>query len=322
MIRRRATTVAALAVLLVAGAWGWREYLGWRVSAAVHALRRVPPRRLGICRCAPDSTIQFRRDGLRLVADLYGVGPSPRPPVLLLHGLTPYGKDLPLYHVLARRLADAGFLVLAMDFAGYGESDDPYTVGIPEALDARRDVRAAVAVLDSLPASAGLVTLLGHSMGAVEAMSVGLGDPRVGAVVALGPPRRTAEVLATPEGRDYHWNRIRRTYDSVYHHPLPKWFTREQFLNLKALRDIERYRDEWAREEHVPLLLVDGSRESSADREYLARYAAGVRPPARYVTIPDADHYLNSGRIGELFYYDRAAVGELVDEIRRLAASP
>lgn len=320
-MRRRAAAAIALLALLAAGTWIWQEYVGWRVTAAVHALRRVPPARIGLCRCRPDSTIELRRDGLRLSADLYGIGAEPRPPVLLLHGLTPYGNDLPVYHVLASRLADAGYVVLAVDFAGYGDSDDPFESGSAEAFDSRRDVQAALAALDSLPAAAGPVMLVGHSMGAIEAMEVGVGDPRVGAVVVIGPPRRTADVLATPEGREYHWQRFVRTHDSVYHHPLANWFTREQFLDMKALRDIERFRDDWARDGHVPLVMIDGGRESSADREYLARYAARVHPPSRYVTIADADHYLNTGRIGRILYYDRAALGALVREISALPAA-
>ena len=321
MTRGRAGVVALAVALLLAGVVVWNRYAAWRVTATIHALRRVPAARIAFCRCAPDSAVRLTRDGLSLAADLYGLGDPPRPPVLLLHGLTPEGNELPLYRVLASQLADAGFLVLALDFAGYGDSDDPYALGAEDALDAVRDVRAALDFLERLPAASGAVTLLGHSMGAIEAMAVGLTDPRIGSVVALGPPRRTAEVLATEEGRRYHWDRIRRTYDSVYHRPMPAWFTRERFLALKARRDIEAFRTEWAEPGHVPLLLADGEREPVADREYLRSYAMRVGPPSRYVTVADADHYLNSGRIGSLIYYDRAAVATLVSELRGWAAA-
>jgi pimeloyl-ACP methyl ester carboxylesterase len=317
---RRAAAFAAFVLLVLAGSWVWHEYVGWRVSAAAHALRRVPPARIGVCRCRPDTSLQLTRDGLRLSADLYGHAGGPRPPILLLHGLTPYGNDLPLYRVLARRLADEGFLVLALDFAGFGGSDDPYGLASEDRLGGERDVRAALDAIDALPAAAGPVTLIGHSMGAFEAMGVGLADRRVAAVVAIGPPRRTAEILATEAGRDYHWDRIRRTYDSVYHRELPAWLTRDRFLASKARRDIEAYAGRWAAEGHVPLLLIDGTREDEKDRTYLRGYAARVRPPARYVTLDDADHYLNSGRIGGLVYYDRAAMSALVGEIRAWAA--
>ena len=320
-MRRSATAVAALLLALVASLWIWREYAAWRVAAAARALRQVPVDRLAVCRCQPDSTLHLYRDGLHLTADVYGLGgDEPRHPVLLLHGLTPYGSDLPVYHALATALARAGYLVVALDFAGFGDSDDPYRLGSEQALDAERDVRAALAAIETLPVASGPVTLIGHSMGAIEAMGVGLADPRVGAVVTIGPPRRTAEILAREEGRSYHWDRIRRTYDSVYHRPMPAWFTRERFLALKSRRDIERYREAWAREGHVPLLIIDGELESAADRAYLRQYAARVRPPLRHVTVRDADHDLNTGRIGELLYYDRAAVETVVREIRALEA--
>lgn len=324
MTRRLAGTIGAALLLAALGVWGWREYAGWRVSAAAAALRRVPVQRLALCRCRPDSTITIHRDGLRLAADVYGLAESARPPLLLLHGLTPRGEDLPLYHVLGRRLADAGFLVVALDFAGFGRSDDPYRLGAEPALDGSRDVTAALDAIPRLPGAAGPVTVVGHSMGAIEAMEAGVADDRVGAVVAIGPPRRTAEILASEAGRSYHWNRIRATYDSVYHRPMPDWFTRERFLALKARRDIERYAPLWATEPHVPLLLVDGARESAEDLEYLRRYAARTAGASRYVTVADADHYLNSGAIGDLLYYDRIAVGSVVEEITALvrAASP
>ena len=319
MSRGRLAAGAVLLVVALGLGLVWREYLGWRAGGVVNALKRAPLHRIGVCRCAPDSILVILRDELRLEAALYGVGAAPRRPILLLHGLTPHGNDLPLYRVLGRRLADAGFVVAALDFAGYGDSDDPYAAGNEQALDARRDVDAALAAIANLPQASGKVMIVGHSMGAIEALDEGLSDARVGAVAAIGPPRRTAEVLATAEGRDYHWDRIRRTYDSVYNRALPGWFTRERFLALKAQRDLERYRAGWARGGHVPLLLIDGERESLADREYLRRYAAALTDPVRYVTIEDADHYLNSGRAGGLLFYDREAVKSVVQEMIRLS---
>jgi pimeloyl-ACP methyl ester carboxylesterase len=218
-----------------------------------------------------------------------------------------------VYRVLARELADAGFLVMTLDFAGFGASDDPYRLGREEALDSRADVLAALAALHALAGERNDVVLVGHSMGAIEAMAVGLDDPRVSLVVAIGPPRRTAEILATEEGREYHWARIRGTYDSVYHRPMPAWFTRERFLALKQQRDIETFLPRWMLPGHVPLLLIDGSREPEADLRYLRDYSARVVPPGAHVTIEDADHYLNTGTIGDWLYYDRRAVREVVE---------
>lgn len=312
---RRAALVAGAAVFAVLAVWVWREHVAWRLAPLSAALHRVSPLRMGLCRCAPDSVLTIHRDdGLGLAASVYGVGGA-RGAVLLLHGLTPYGRDLPVYRVLARALADAGFVAMTLDFAGFGESDDPYVLGSEEALDNTRDVQAALGALAAIAGVDGGIVLVGHSRGAIEAMAVGLNDPRIDLVVAIGPPRRTAEILATDQGREYHWDRLRRTYDSVYHRPLPEWLTRDRFLELKAERDIERFLPRWMMPDHVPLLLVDGDREPDEDREYLSRYASQVVPPKRYVTVERADHYLNTGWLWGWIYFDRRALEAVVQTV-------
>lgn len=336
--------------VLVAGALALGLAFGALVAApALHAARarpiaaltsrfplRLPLASVGFCRCAPDSTLTLRRaDGLRLAASLYGLprGAStaagvasapPRPGLLLLHGLTPLGRNLPVYRVLAHALAERGFVVMTVDFAGFGESDDPYRLHSLAALDAREDVRVALRALRANPAvSRAPITLIGHSMGAIEAMEVGASDPAVGRVVAFGPPRRTAAILATEKGRSYHWDRIRRTYDSVYHRPLPAWYTRETFLSLKAGRDIEKLLPVWRAPGHRPLLLLDCGEEAAADRAYLAAYHQRLGAPAGdYVTVPATNHYLGSSHHLGLELYDRAAVRFAADTIARWAAAP
>lgn len=316
MNRRMIIAVAGLAVA-AAGLSIIREHAGWRMDAVLHAVELVPPARLRLCECAPDSTFTFRReDGLRLAGSLYGRERGEvRPTILLLHGQTSLGSSLPMYRVLATHLAERGFLVLTIDFAGFGRSDDPYAAGVENPVSYAADVRAGLRVLRNIPEAEQRVALVGHSMGAFEAMEVGLSEPSVTAVAALGPPRRTAAILATAEGRDYHWDRVQRTYTAVYHRPLPADFTRERFLELKAQRNIDRFLPRWMMPGHVPLLLIDGASEPVEDLKYLRKYADRVVSRSAYVTIPNSDHYLNTGRAGDLLYYDRLAVSAAADII-------
>jgi hypothetical protein len=76
---------------------------------------------LGACLCgaAPEVTV-VRDDGLKLAASVYTEdGAERRPAIVLLHGNTHRGRRLPLYKVLASRLAERGYVVLTLDRAGW-----------------------------------------------------------------------------------------------------------------------------------------------------------------------------------------------------------
>ncbi|MGB5661023.1 MAG: hypothetical protein WBO54_16230, partial [Thermoanaerobaculia bacterium] len=105
---------------------------------------------------SPDRMTEIRRSGgLRLVAREYHPAASPRATILLLHGNTPRGSDLAFYRVLGRRLADAGYLVLAPDFAGFGESGDPFSIPYEGDFSADFDVQAWLEYLSSDPRMSG-----------------------------------------------------------------------------------------------------------------------------------------------------------------------
>ncbi|MGQ0720775.1 MAG: alpha/beta hydrolase [Candidatus Eiseniibacteriota bacterium] len=121
------------------------------VSAAV-ACASDPP--------APRSVTFPTEDGGLIHADLYGEGVQG---VVLAHG----GRfDKGSWAPQARRLADAGFLVLAIDFRGYGLSRGP---GDSDPLGAplHLDVLAAVRHLRS--AGASTIAVVGGSMGGTAA---------------------------------------------------------------------------------------------------------------------------------------------------------
>jgi predicted acyl esterase len=77
---------------------------------------------LGACLCgAAQEVTVVRDDGLKLAASVYTEGAAERrPAIVLLHGNTHRGRRLPLYKVLASRLAERGYVVLTLDRAGFG----------------------------------------------------------------------------------------------------------------------------------------------------------------------------------------------------------
>ena len=119
---------------------------------------------------------------------------SQRPPaVVLIHGFT---GDRVLMSGLARRLAENGYAVLAIDVNGHGENRNPFNGGTAESDSLRANVKTAVDYLrDNNLVDGSRIVVMGHSMGAGAALDYATHDASVkGAVMisggwALGPER-------------------------------------------------------------------------------------------------------------------------------------
>jgi dienelactone hydrolase len=117
-----------------------------------------------------------------------------RPPgVVLIHG---FSGDRQIMSTLARRLAENGYAVLAIDVNGHGENRNPFTGGEAESSSLREDVKQAVDYLRASDLVDGSrIAVMGHSMGAGAALDYATNDPNLkGAVMisggwTLGPVR-------------------------------------------------------------------------------------------------------------------------------------
>jgi len=127
----------------------------------------------------------------------YTLFPKPvadRPPaVVLIHG---FSGDRRIMSTLARRMAENGYAVLAIDVNGHGENRNPFDSGEAESSSLRADVKNAVDYLrDSTLVDGTRIVVMGHSMGAGAALDYATHDPNLkGAVMisggwALGPVR-------------------------------------------------------------------------------------------------------------------------------------
>src|SRR5260370_12961879 len=113
--------------------------------------------------------------------------------VVLIHG---FSGDRRLMSTLARRLAENGYGVLAIDVNGHGENRNPFNGGEAETDNLRDDVKKAVDYLRSSDLVDGSrIVVMGHSMGAGAALDYATNDPNLkGAVMisggwVLGPVR-------------------------------------------------------------------------------------------------------------------------------------
>jgi len=102
------------------------------------------------------------------------------PAVLLVHG---FGTNASLWRPVARRLADAGYLTLAVDLLGHGESDRPVEASydLASQADALERVLAALRIQRA--------TVVGQDVGALVALALAARHPTlVDQLVLVNPP--------------------------------------------------------------------------------------------------------------------------------------
>ncbi|HYK64769.1 MAG TPA: alpha/beta fold hydrolase, partial [Patescibacteria group bacterium] len=117
-----------------------------------------------------------------------------RPPALvLIHG---FSGDRVIMSGLARRLAQNGYAVLAIDVSGHGQNRNPFNGDEVSGGNLREDVRKAVEFLrNSNFVDGSRIVVMGHSMGSGAALDYATNDPNLKAAVmisggwVLGPQR-------------------------------------------------------------------------------------------------------------------------------------
>jgi len=234
--------------------------------------------------------VRFPSLNLRLAATLYAPSPlaGSHPAVVISHGGTRRGRRLALYTVAARKLAERGYIVLAVDFRGFGDSERPRRFETSSDLDFVQDVVAAVDYLMVNPhVDQTRISAVGHSFGAGVAVAAALRDRRIARAVSISPGRNTAGRFFGPGAGDPNYPSRRMSRDMGIDPPIPralfdphlKDYVAEAILDYPA---------------HPPVLLVDGGKESGDDLVFLKDVAARMTEPKGYVTIPGADHYFGT----------------------------
>jgi dienelactone hydrolase len=234
--------------------------------------------------------VRFPSGDLRIAGTLYT--PSPltglHPAVVMSHGGTRRGRRLALYTVAARKLAERGYIVLTLDFRGFGDSERPRRFETAADLDFVQDVVAAVDYIATLRnVDTGTISAVGHSFGAGVAVAASLRDHRVSRAISISPGRNTAKRFFGPGAPDPSYPSRRMSRDMGIEPPIPpelfdphlKAYVAEAILDHPT---------------HPPVLLVDGAKESPEDLAFLADVAARMTGPKGYVTIPGADHYFGT----------------------------
>jgi dienelactone hydrolase len=135
----------------------------------------------------------------------YGETPvfdPPAPVVILCHG---FSGDTAMMSSLSRRIAKAGYAVLAIDFRGHGENRNAFELS-GDGLQLRQDIDAALLFARTQPRFDGQrIALAGHSMGAFAVVSHAQHDPGAAAVVAISGGRAVAGGPYAPPNTLFIW---------------------------------------------------------------------------------------------------------------------
>ncbi len=150
--------------------------------------------------------IRLKNDQITLSALLlYPSGSlnNPRPAILAYHG---WGGTKESILPSCLDYVKAGYVVLAPDLRGHGESEGISSLGLVEQADARVAIDYLFLRSDLVNTSA--LSVLGSSFGGMISLLAAGNDPRINATVVSSAPGNTTAWL---EERDFRWNE-RLTY--------------------------------------------------------------------------------------------------------------
>lgn len=264
----------------------------------------------------PTRVVHFYSDSLRIVGDLFEpesadkIGVKP-PCILLLHGAGPLHRKTRIIQVLARKFCGKGYVVLAIDFRGYGDSQDPPSFS-PKNFDFAKDILSSINYLiNNVNIDTSKIYIIAHSFGAGVAISYMIKYGSINKakkMVLIGPPRRVAERImgANAAESSFFVERANKDMDLPYRITLPEIKIIGEHTNIEELVSMPH---------HIPLFLIDGEKESKNDLKALREIVANSLPQTNYWTVPGTGHYLNTYYSHGILWYEGDAVPEFVNRV-------
>ena len=254
--------------------------------------------------------IQFFSDSLKIIADLY-LNKENSPCIILLHGSSIWGRKLELNRILGQKLFEAGFTVLAIDSRGYGDSDDPPQLKASSDFSFDNDILSAT---DYLFANTDIDTsrcyLVGHSFGAGIALNPIVTDHRIKKAVLIGPPRRYSERFWGVDTLDRQSIIDRKIRDMKLNYNLDyniyKEVIRKQDIELFILK---------LNSARKPIFLIDCENENQKDLDFLKNIYDSLYIVKDYWTVPQVDHYLNTGSFFNFPAYNKQKINLFIERV-------
>ena len=221
-----------------------------------------------------------------ITADLYKSADHNKKPILiLLHGSQPWGRKEGLIRLLGQRFAGMGWLVIAPDSRGFGDSGDPKNINDPNAWKVGNDIKHVIDYATKIKGTdPDRIYVFGHSLGANYAMEGGLYDHRVKGIILVGPSR----YLTGINHEVTKWSLTRFSADRR----LQSMLKPEVMTSIIPRSNIGVLSQGiLAKAGHVPILLIDGEMEGKRNLDYLKHIASNIKPPLIYHTLKGAGHY-------------------------------
>ena len=267
-----------------------------------------------------DRQVVFNRsDGLRIVGSLYGIdGDShkEKPGIILFHGNMMFGRKTPLIQIMAESLAHMGYIVMTIDFSGFGESDSPFALKGNKDWDINLDAHEAIDYFTSIDkVSLDQISLVGHSMGAGPAIEVGISRPEIRSIIAMGPPRRVTELYNESRWREFFWELAQRYHRELYRIDLPAWYTQKIWAKNVIKNDMTQFIPYFLENHHKPILLMEAQNINPKDRKFLRDYYDLISYPKEFITINGVDHFWDTSYKDEKLYYRPKAMKETVKHV-------
>lgn len=216
---------------------------------------------------------------------------------------------------VAEALATAGIASIRFDFAGAGDSEEPFTALSYTTMLADSDAALAYA-RENMPVDEERIGALGYSEGsAVVAMQAGQPDTSYQAVALMGPVAQPGELMGSffggPEAFEAYYQDaqtdgfadVTTPFGQVQATSL-EWF--DETIAADPVGDIGSF--------DGPVLIVWGEAEQIIPYGQVEAFQAATADsaaPTQVVTIPDADH--GYGFYSEQPEVDAALHGALVD---------
>jgi pimeloyl-ACP methyl ester carboxylesterase len=263
MVSRGAVWGLGLALVIVVG--GEQIFERWAAYAMVDApnggVAVAPPRpgELRITVGPPAATLSVELVRPKL---------PPRATIFVLPGLR---DDKDYMRSFAERLAEAGYRAVLVDSRGHGRSTGRWlTYGIVESRDLSQ-------LLDAL-ALDGPIGVLGHSYGAANAISWAGREPRVRAVMALGPFSSLRQCIADLPVVRSLVPRFVMEHAVVRAGRMAGFAPDEADVRAAAARS------------HAPILIVHGSEDPIVPVAQSRAIAAAAPDRAQLVVLDGQDH--------------------------------